>query len=104
MHQPERADAEHDYGVAEPEPARDGAGPVEPVRDGEQLGEGRQLGGQVVGYPEAARPWEEVHQLRPAAEQVRRVGAGERVAVVLEGGAQVVGRRLAQAEAATAAG
>ena len=87
-----------------PPPGPQRARPVEPVRDREQLGQRRQLRGQLVGHPEEARARQQVHQLRPAAEQVRRVGAGERVAVVLERGAQVVRIALAEAEPAPAAG
>ena len=61
-------------------------------------------GGQLVGHAKQARARQQVHQLRPSAEQVRGLGAGERVAVVLESGAEVVGVALAQAEPAAPAG
>ena len=57
---------------------------VQPVRDRNQLGQRCELRRQVVGHAEEARAREQVHALRPPAEQVRRCGAGQRVAVVVE--------------------
>ena len=107
VHQPQRPEAEHRNGVAHPEAAAEcghRARGVEAVGDGQHLGQRGHVGGQVVGDAEQARAGKQIHQLRPAAEQVRRLGAGERVAVVLERRAEVVGIALAETEAAPPAG
>jgi hypothetical protein len=101
----ERPDPHHGDAVAGQEPARspDGRGAFEAVGDGEDLGEHRDVRRELLGHAEhrCARP--EVEVLGPAAEQVRRFGAAERVAVVLQVAAQEVGE-AAQARAAGAAG
>ena len=107
VHQAERAEADHCDRVAKPEAAAQRlhrAGGVQAVGDGQHLGQRRQLGGQLVGHAKQARARQQVHALGPSSEQMRRLGAGERVAVVVESGAKVVRVALAQAEPAAAAG
>jgi hypothetical protein len=94
VQQAERPGAEDRDRVAEAEAAaglREEPRAVEPVGDRQQLGQRGQLVGQLIRHPEQARPRQEVHPLRPAAEQVRRRPGRERVAVVVEVLAQVVG-------------
>ena len=94
VHQAQRPDSQHEHRVAEAE------GRVEAVGHGHHLGQRGDLRRQLVRDAEEARPRQQVHALGPAAEEVGRLGAGERVPVVVQGGAQVVGRDAVEAEAA----
>ena len=44
--------------------------------------------GQIVRHPKDMCAGQEIHVLRPAAEEVGRLGAGERVTVVAKSGAE----------------
>ena len=76
---------------------------LEAVGDREDLGQHRHVVRQPLGHAEHRRARLEVEEVRPAAEQMRRVVARERVAVVLDVAAEVV-REPAGAHPALPAG
>jgi hypothetical protein len=86
VRQPEGPDADDGDGRSRPEAggARQLGGPLEAVRDREDLRQHRHVVRERIGHPEHRRARLEVEVLCPAAEQVRRSAARERVAVVLQ--------------------
>ena len=105
VRQPERADADHGHGRAGPEArrARQPRRSLEAVGDREDLGQHRHVVRQPLGHAEDRRARLQVQEVGPAAEQMRRVIARQRVAVVLDVAAEVV-REAAGAHPAVPAG
>ena len=84
---------------AEPAGSRHLRGDVEAVGHGEQFGQHGDVGRQSIGHTEHRCARTQVEELGPAAEQERRLGTCQRVAVVLQSPAEVV-RVVAEAELA----